>query len=285
MVIGLYERRFSARQPASGSRDATSSFYNSVRNMPLLEAFVGTNSDDLYDAIFDVDVIPDEGLFNNLEEDERPALRSIASSAGLRGNRSRGRTPGPGPARNVQSPPLSPMSPTRTAGTPDVSPMRKPITISTASLLEPGQPGDHLSVGKVSPLARLFAGDSPVRGRTVSMQGAGASLKKVETLLEEIKSLPINKVTEEMRELQVRSIFLLTLFDNTPCRRLWAMGFTFNHYPLTIQRSLVACLMAPRVAPLILLPTRRASVESDETDGLSSFFTLIFCFLGSSSAD
>lgn len=172
--------------------------------MPLLDAIVGTGSHGLYDAIFDVDAMPEEDLFGNLEEDERPALRSVASSIRPRGNRSRGRTPEPGPvSTNIQSPPISPRSPTRTRGTPTVSPMMRPITISTANL-EPGQPGEISTIGK-SPLARLFTGDNPIRGRTISM-GGGANLKKVETLLEDIKSLPVNKLTEEMRELQVTFI-------------------------------------------------------------------------------
>lgn len=208
------------------SREATGSFYNSIRNMPLLEAIVGTGSNSLYDAIFDVDAMPEEDLFGDLEEDERPALRSVASSTRLRGNRSRGRTPEPGPvpATNIQSPPMSPIrSPTRSRGTPNISPMMRPITISTANLLEPGEVP---SVGKMSPLARLFIGDNPIRGRTTSI-GGGAGLKKVETLLEDIKHLPVNKLTDEMRELQVRFIFsLVSAVVLRP--RLWAV-FIFRH--------------------------------------------------------
>ena len=238
MVIGFYERGFSAGQPARESREATSSFYNSIRNMPLLEAIVGSGSGDLYDAIFEVDTIPEEDLFGDLEEDERPALMSLASSTRLRGNRSRGRTPGPGPVPsvNAQSPPMSPTSPTRTRarGTPDVSPLMRPMTISTANLLEPGQSGEAPSLGKMSPLTRLFKGDSPIRGRTTSM-GGGANLKKVETLLEDIKHLPVNKFTEEMRELQVRFICSLTLFVNVPyppSAFRWIQSLPFDNTPL-----------------------------------------------------
>ena len=183
--------------------------------MPLLDAIVGTSSNGLYGAIFDVDVMPEEDLFGTPEEDERPALRSVASSTRLRGSRSRGRTPEPGvPTTNIQSPPTSPVSPTRTRGTSDASPMRRQMRIST-DLLDPGQPGDPPSIGMMSPLVRLFTGDSPIRGRTTSM-GAGASLRKVERLLEDIKQLPVNKFTEEMRELQVRFIFLLILCSLPP---------------------------------------------------------------------
>lgn len=218
MVIGLYERGFSGGHSTRGNREATNTIYNSIRNMPLLDAIVGTGSDDLYDAIFDVETMPEEDLFGDLEEDEQPALRSVASTSRLRGARSRGRTPGPGPApsTNVQSPPTSP---TKARGTPDISPMMRPITLSTANLLEPGQAGEAPSLGKMSPLARLFAGDSPIRGRTTSM-GAGASLKKVEALLEDIKHLPVNKFTDEMRELQVKFIFLSSPLS-FPAFRQW----------------------------------------------------------------
>jgi len=170
---------------------------------------VGTSSNGLYGAIFDVGATPEEDLFGGMEEDERPALRSIASSTRLREDKSRER-----PVMNVQGPPMSPKSPTRTGGSPDVSPMMRPMTISTANL-EPGQSGETSTWKFSSPLARLFTGDSPIRGRTTNVS-AGASLKKVETLLEDIKQLPVNKVTEEMRELQVRDIRLLTLFVSVP---------------------------------------------------------------------
>ena len=89
------------------------------------------------------------------------------------------------------------------------------MTLSTVNL----EPGEAPSFPKLSPLARLF-GDSPIRGRTTSIAG-GASLKKVETLLEEIKQLPVNKFTEEMRELQVRFTPPLLSFVNAPLSRLW----------------------------------------------------------------
>jgi len=225
VAIGLYERGLSAGQPTRGNWEATSSIYNSIRNMPLLDAIVGTGSYDLYDVIFDVEVLPEEDLFGDLEEDEQPALRSAASSR-PRGNRSRGTTPGPGPSTNVWSPPMSPTSPTRTRKTSDASPMKRPRTLSTANLFEPGQSGEVPSLGKLSPLARLFTGDSPIRGRKTSTTG-GSDLKKVETLLEDIKRLPVNKFTEEMRELQDRQArienLLLTLtrgmrHDGVPSR-------------------------------------------------------------------
>jgi len=225
VVIGLYERGFSTGQPTGGTRERTNSIYNSIRNMPLLDAIVGVSSSDLYDAIFDVEATPEEDLFGNLEEDERPALRSVASSSRPRGNRSRGRTPVP--STNVQSPP---MSPTKARGTPDASPMRGLVSLSTTNL----EPGEAQPLGKLSPLARLFTpGDSPIRGRTTSIVG-GVGLKKVETLLEEIKQLPVNKFTEEMRELQVTFIFLLLLFLDVP-PRLWVVGFAFSRYPLRIR--------------------------------------------------
>ena len=147
------------------------------------------------------------------------------------------------------------------------------MALSTANLEQ-----EVPSLGKVSPLARLFTGDNQVRGRTTSI-GGGANLKKVETLLEEIKGLPVNKFTEEMRELQVRFSLLLLLFVNAPSPRLWVVGFAFSHYPLrTRPPDFVRTILWPRVTDLLPLLTRLASVTtSDEADAL-------FYFLGSSSA-
>ena len=146
------------------------------------------------------------------------------------------------------------------------------MALSTTNL-EPEIP----SIGKLSPLARLFTGDNQIRGRTTSI-GSGASLKKVETLLEEIKKLPVNKFTEEMRELQVRFSFLLLLFVNAPSPRLWAVGSAFSHYPLRTPTGLCTRIPWARVTDLLPLLTRLASVTtSDEADAL-------FYFLGPPSA-
>ena len=117
------------------------------------------------------------------------------------------------------------------------------MALSMASL-EPEAP----SLGKLSPLTRLFTGDNQIRGRTTSI-GGGASLKKVETLLEEIKGLPVNKFTEEMRELQVRISFLLLLFVNAPSPPLGG-GICIQSLPFEdTHRTLYAHPMASRHRP------------------------------------
>jgi len=118
------------------------------------------------------------------------------------------------------------------------------MALSTANL-EPEVP----SLGKLSPLARLFTGDNQIRGRTTSISG-GASLKKVETLLEEIKKLPVNKFTEEMRELQVRFSFLLLLFVNAPSLPPLGGGICIQSLPFEdTHRTLYAHLMGSRHRP------------------------------------
>ena len=128
--------------------------------------------------------------------------------------------------------------------------MRKPITVTTTNLLEPGHPGEA-SIGKMSPLARLFVGESPIKGLATNM-GAGASLKKVEGLLEDIKQLPVNKVTEEIRELQVRFICLLAVFVMLPVGMFGQLDLHAVYCPLKTQRTLYAHHMVPSVITLIL---------------------------------
>lgn len=104
----------------------------------------------------------------------------------------------------------------------------------------------------MSPLARLFVGESPIKSLGTNM-GAGASLKKVEALLEDIKQLPVNKVTEEIRELQVRFICLLTMFAMVPVGMFGQLDLHPVYFPLKTQRrTLYAHHMVPRVIALIL---------------------------------
>jgi hypothetical protein len=109
--------------------------------------------------------------------------------------------------------------------------------------------------------------------------GAGASLKKVETLLEDIKQLPVNKFTEEMRELQVKFICLLTIsesfaqwdlhsvlpFDNTTDFLCEPHGRA-RHFPYYFP------------CPVALLLRLMRLMGRD-------YFLTHFCYLGSSSAN
>ena len=64
----------------SGS-DTFSSLSRRIKNVPFLEAIVGSSTTDLYDAIFDVELhdVDGLGIFDDDEDDDRAEMRSIAS--------------------------------------------------------------------------------------------------------------------------------------------------------------------------------------------------------------
>jgi hypothetical protein len=163
--------------------------------MPILEAIVGSHSSNLYDAIFDVELSPE-----NSEDEERVALLSATSRDNLPRRRSRSRPPGDRP--RTPSAPRSAISPPRTPNHSRLLPRPLPSQLGQAfpSLVEPGQSAE---VPTRSPLTRLFtSGLSPSSG--VRLENVEeASIKKLERLLEDIKDLPVNRLKDEMKELQV----------------------------------------------------------------------------------
>ena len=68
--------------------------------------------------------------------------------------------------------------------------------------INPPSTSEVPTLGPRSPLGALF---SSKRERLVSMAGMEAGMKKMESMVDEIKRLPVNRLKEEMKELQVRS--------------------------------------------------------------------------------
>jgi hypothetical protein len=107
IVIGLYERHVAAVKNKAGdppAEDGGSTFYNSlprhIKNMPLVEALVGSASNDLFDAIFDVEVDEDLDPFETDDElEDGPALRSYKSRETVRSQFSRARSERPNASR------------------------------------------------------------------------------------------------------------------------------------------------------------------------------------------
>jgi hypothetical protein len=149
--------------------------------MPILEALVGSNSSDLYDAIFDVDVTGEFDLFEDSDNDF-PALRSLTSRESLQ----------PGPERkrlsSVQKSPRREFSTSR--GSPrlqisrNLSPIAMPATSTEISL------GEGLKF-------------EPPQTDTLTA-GVDVSIKRVEALLDGMRDLPVQRLKDEMKELQVR---------------------------------------------------------------------------------
>lgn len=203
--------------------------------MPLMEALVGSASNDLYDAIFEVEIDDEDyHIFDDSDaEHDSPHLWSQHSHENLRGG-----------ARSVSSssaPRLQPRRPTSLARLSgggasgrDSSPMRnsaKQRVLSPASLAPidvrvppEGAPSPALSNNR-SPLARLFSSRFPSIATSSSTAAAPetsnsalaaeavvqaaanseTSLRHIESLLDAVSQLPVHKLKEEMKELQVRA--------------------------------------------------------------------------------
>ena len=196
IIIGLYERYLcSGRRFRESGKDAAYSFYNSlprhIKNIPLVEALVGSASNDLYDAIFEVEVAEDFDIFDE-SDDDAPALRSYNSRENIRAS---GTSPGPELRKRPSS-----LNVSRVGPSPQASPRQR--VISTHSPNDVFTSPDVITTSFRSPLARLFNQRSPVDGPAVGE----ASLKRIETLLDDVRSLPVQRLKEEMKELQVISI-------------------------------------------------------------------------------
>ncbi|KAF7375030.1 hypothetical protein MSAN_00389100 [Mycena sanguinolenta] len=207
VVIGLYERYFAAGQILrESSVDAAHTLFNSlprqIKNMPFVEALVGSTSSNLYEAIFELDDPMGPELFDESDgEEDFPQLRSVASHDTFT-ERVRRR-----PSRVSLAPP----SPHRTTSPgPHGSPRRRPL-----SALDVGVASAEMTSGGRSPLARFFAHIDPPAAGPAGQGNIEASVRRVETMLEDLRDLPVNRLKDEMRELQERQArieqLLLTL--------------------------------------------------------------------------
>jgi hypothetical protein len=185
-----------------------------VRSLPLFEDLMGTNLNDVYEAIFDVepDLVEEYGeLFQDREQD-RVGLHSwMSRESGRNGHH----TP---PQMNLPSESFIPESPARASrassfprtqpGQSSRSPRARKLSLRP-SLAEPLRAGAaEALLGPRSPLSRLFgnrlseadAGPSPVDKLDKVEEG----VRRVQELLEDVRELPVSKLDQEMRELQDR---------------------------------------------------------------------------------
>ena len=89
------------------------------------------------------------------------------------------------------------MSPEPGAASPSSSPRPRNAALPA---INPPSSTEVPASGPRSPLGALFGR----RERVVSMAGVEASVKRVETLVDEVKRMPVNRLKDEMKELQVR---------------------------------------------------------------------------------
>ena len=202
--------------------------------MPLLD-LLGSSTMDVHEAIFDVDFHgEDDDLFAADEENgdgldelhDFPAPALALDQGSVRGSKSHeslslrhrpsgSHTPPPQPAadqlRRTTSMSLSPRksqrsrTPRRSAAVTPVgglSPTSSPRPRGAAlPAIHPPSAGEVPSMGQRSPLGALFGSR---RERVASVAGVEAGVKRMEAMVEEMKRMPVNKLKEEMKELQVR---------------------------------------------------------------------------------
>ena len=221
IVIGVYERHFApGRRFVEKSKDKIAEIYHTLprqlRSVPLLEALMGNNGANLMEAIFEVDLQPDE--IGNLfpEEIKSPSLSrrtSRMSVAGADGNLEVPQSPTSFATRRTdRATRIQSQAPSR-RGLSRPPPINTASTASTANhaAAAPAPPADqdapiHHEMFD-SPLIRLISGRSTApkhSDASVNWEEAAASLKKVETLLETVKDIPVVMLREDLKELQVR---------------------------------------------------------------------------------
>jgi hypothetical protein len=217
-------------------RQTSRSFFRKLpEQMPFLDALVGSSHNDIYDAILDMD-IDDPDLFLEADDEEESILGPRRSKENLATSSSHSQL------QEISfDPPLSPAvtrrrsplrnrvsSTTKIAANSAVFPPQlqtRSISMSSREQKSGGEgygavasgPSLRLSIpragnsstGMMSPLARLFSNRTSfapsVADQTLATNTPEATLnaKKVEALIEGVKDLPITKLNEEMKELQV----------------------------------------------------------------------------------
>ncbi|KAG6868676.1 hypothetical protein C0993_012179 [Termitomyces sp. T159_Od127] len=200
LLTSIYERYFAVGMRfAETGREAAQSLFNSlprhIKHMPLVEALVGSSSNDIYDAIFDVEVNSDIDPFEGVE-DETPMLRSFYSrdtlNVAAQSSPSTRRRPLPSGASSASihdSP----------------KPKHNP-SLPTEPLLSMEGIGNFASVSENnrSPLARLFSSRMAAADAQIATVRADGTMKRIERMLEDVQSLPVQKLKEEMKDLQER---------------------------------------------------------------------------------
>ncbi|THU86429.1 hypothetical protein K435DRAFT_829719 [Dendrothele bispora CBS 962.96] len=188
VAIAIYERYLASGQRLRESgKGAAHTFFHSlprhIKHMPIVEALVGSTSADLYGAIFDLEIDHDFELFDN-EAEERPLFPPPRDDV---------RTP---PSPTARRRPSSLFAPRREQHSPIGSPRRRVLTNLDTS-------AEVLAINsRSSPLARLFT-----RTTTAAPENSAAveaSIKRLETIVDSIKDSPIQRLKEEMKELQDR---------------------------------------------------------------------------------
>ena len=180
-----------------------------IKNIPLMEALTGSSTNDLFQAIFDVEFDEaDYGLF--LDESDGEADLTALSSFHSRENLRDGRKSSPVPKIRTRYP----------SGLGDTPNNARSGDPGSSNTVFPGDQSSPLSINQ-SPLTRLFrsrlssnpgiiqptaSAEAAVAAAQVATRAAmntETSARHIETLLETVRELPVHKLKDEMKELQV----------------------------------------------------------------------------------
>ncbi|KAI9460358.1 hypothetical protein F5148DRAFT_983294 [Russula earlei] len=217
LTISLYERYVLKRSSVRESAQLIAhSIYGSlpwpIRSFPFFEALMGSNLNDVYEAIFEteVDLVEEsEVLFADTEQD-RVGLHSWASRETAPQSMLPPELHVPeGPERTGTRAPSCPRS---QLGQSSRSPRTRKLSLrpSLAEHLRAGTTdAQGLSPHAHTPLSRLFGarrfevdGQSPVNDQKLDKVDEG--VRRIHTLLEEVREMPVSQLKDEMRELQER---------------------------------------------------------------------------------
>ncbi|KAI0077860.1 hypothetical protein K474DRAFT_1661071 [Panus rudis PR-1116 ss-1] len=213
IVIGIYERYLREGQKL---RESGTGAYNSLsrrmKSMPILEHIVGTSSTDIFEAIFDVEEHHDfhDDLFSDSDDEERPPLQTSVSQDSIRPPSINVSRPSqsqsqPPDARQPYTTPRTPQSARSLrpdAGSPTNSPRKRRTTLLPA--IDSSNSGEIPTIGPRSPLSRLFSGRREASASQLDRALSESGVRKIETLVDEMRNLPVNRLKEEMKELQDR---------------------------------------------------------------------------------
>jgi len=203
LIIGIYER-YIARgnklfQSGKGAAQAVLS-HLPLQHVSFLEAFTGSQTRDLYEAIFDAPCDPDlldifDNNNNNNEEERRTAMTPL----GGRSPEARGRMVGLPTSPKARARSTSRVAPSFEMRPPSPSPLER---------LYGG--GTRLGVPVQSP-QRPVAGGAGADDDVFSGNVEGSVVKRLEGLLSSAKDLPVVKLREEVKDIQDRQARIETL--------------------------------------------------------------------------
>lgn len=239
--------------------------------MPILEHIVGSTSANVYEAIFETDMSTGFNLFEDTDDEanggdiinggrgrDRDRECDVFGPRSRRASRESLRAPSitvVGPSGSEPRASSRPQSVSRTPQTPTShTRVRRDVTASGGGISPNASPrprrvalpqvqlanlGEIPAVTPRSPLTSLFMGrvrehtSSQVDKAAAVTATAEAGIRRIEALAEDIKRLPVNKLKDEMKELQVGfrtfvfpfySYFLVVDADRSGCCRTVKRG-------------------------------------------------------------